>query len=115
MPKKQTFVFKAFDELSDIKRKFKSIDHARNIIFTDEAIKYQDDDSVSHDRIQWHLEDEYTLKCTVEYDNLKDWYPGIKKLEDEHNYYRLDSEYSLTPTMYLHGCWELTQESDHLF
>lgn len=103
--KKQTFKWVAIEDGSTVTPTLTSVDQARGIIFTDAATAYHNS-STNHDTIQWALDGNKTLKCTVEYDGSKDWAPGIATLESANNYYKTD---------YTYVCTELTEASDHLF
>ena len=105
--KKQTFKFYAHEDGSTTTATLTSVDQARDIIFTDAAKAYHDN-TANRSQIQWALDGNKTLKCTVSYGNddavAKDWAPGIATLESANNYWK---------TPYI--CEELTGDSDHLF
>ena len=107
--KKQTFKWVAFEDGSTITPTLTSTDQARGIIFTDAATSYHND-TTNYIQIQWALDGDKTLKCTVQYGNnnavVSEWFPGIATLESAENYYKNDYNYV---------CTELTEESDHLF
>ena len=107
--KKQTFKWVAFEDGSTITPTLTSTDQARGIIFTDAATSYHND-TANYIQIQWALDGDKTLKCTVQYgDNnavVSEWFPGIATLESANNYYKTD---------YTYVCTELTDSADHLF
>ena len=107
--KKQTFKWVAYEDGSTATPTFTSTDQARGVVFTDTATAYHND-TANYKQIQWALDGDKTLKCTVSYGNsnavVSTWFPGIATLESANNYYKNDFDYA---------CTELTSDSDHLF
>ena len=109
LTKKKTFKWVAIEDGSTVTPTLTSVDQAKGIIFTDAAIAHWND-TANYIQIQWALDGDKTLKCTLSYGydagSNKEMHPGIATLESANNYYKTD---------YTYVCTELTDNADHLF